>query len=146
MHIKEHSYWRLTIPIYDSWQWFNIITFLYSTKYSIILTRRKYHQPFNVRTPPLGNLIRKLVSRFEEQGSVADLPVRGACSTLHSDSNGGCTTESMRRSICLYSSWFYLIRHLACVHDCNGFWTQIVRGLVDCETHFVFKYSLKIPE
>jgi len=62
---------------YNAEQRVKLIKFYYSSGESIIATKRKYCQHFNVRTAPSDNMIRNLVSRFEEQGSVSDLPGRG---------------------------------------------------------------------
>lgn len=62
---------------YDVQKRVKIIEFFYSSGRSIITTQRNYRRHFNVRTAPSHNMIRNLVSRFEEHGRVSDLPGRG---------------------------------------------------------------------
>ena len=51
-----------------------IIEFYYVSQRSIVTTQRKYRMHFNVATAPSANMIRSLISRFEERGTVCDLP------------------------------------------------------------------------
>ncbi|CAK1592413.1 unnamed protein product [Parnassius mnemosyne] len=63
---------------YSPQQRIKIIDFYYSSQRSIVLTQRNYRRFFNVRSAPTSSMIASLVRRFEELGSVADRPGRGA--------------------------------------------------------------------
>ncbi|GFT82454.1 hypothetical protein TNCV_3350321 [Trichonephila clavipes] len=49
------------------------------------MTQRKYRQYFNARSATISFMIRSLVGRFEELGSVADPPERGAHRNIRTD-------------------------------------------------------------
>lgn len=51
-----------------------IVEFYYVSQRSIVTTQRNYRQQFNAATVPSANMIRNLITRFEEQGAVFDLP------------------------------------------------------------------------
>ncbi|GFY52592.1 hypothetical protein TNIN_185521 [Trichonephila inaurata madagascariensis] len=64
-----------------------IIEFFYSCQQSIVMTQRKYRQYFNSRSTPTAFMIRSLIDRFEELGSVADRPGRGAHRNIRTEDN-----------------------------------------------------------
>lgn len=80
---------------YDVQQRVKIVEFYYSSGKSIISTQRNYRRHFNVRTAPSDNMIRNLVSRFEEQGSVSDLPGRGTHRSVRTEA----VVEAARQSV-----------------------------------------------
>ncbi|GFU61505.1 hypothetical protein TNCV_2288001 [Trichonephila clavipes] len=51
------------------------------------MTQRKYRQYFNSRSAPPAFMIRSLVDRFEELGSVANRPGRGAHRNIRTEDN-----------------------------------------------------------
>ncbi|GFS99499.1 hypothetical protein TNCV_4534661 [Trichonephila clavipes] len=78
------------------------------------MTQCKYRQYFNSRSAPKAFMIRSLVSRFEELGSVADRPGRGANRNIRTEDN----VETVRQSVvddpsvstCRHSSQFGISR------------------------------------
>lgn len=80
---------------YSTTQRVKIIEFFYSCQRSIVLTQRKYRQHFNTRSAPTAFMIRSLVGRFEELGSVADRPGRGAHRNIRTEDN----VETVRQSV-----------------------------------------------
>ncbi|GFX28508.1 hypothetical protein TNCV_1153171 [Trichonephila clavipes] len=59
------------------------------------MTRLKYRQYFNSRSAPTAFMIRSLVGHFEELGSVAVHPGRGANRSICNEDNG----ETVRQSV-----------------------------------------------
>ncbi|GFY10846.1 hypothetical protein TNCV_1123681 [Trichonephila clavipes] len=51
------------------------------------MTQRKYRQYFNLRSAPTAFMILSLIGRFEELGSVADRPGRGAHRNIRTEDN-----------------------------------------------------------
>lgn len=80
---------------YDVQKRVKIIEFFYSSGRSIITTQRNYRRHFNVRTAPSDNMIRNLVSRFEEHGRVSDLPGRGRGRSVRNEA----VVEAVRQSV-----------------------------------------------
>ena len=76
-------HWRMTA--YDVQQRVKFNEFSSSSERSIIQTKRKYRQHFNVRASPCHNMIRNLIAPFERTGSVGDLPGRGSERTERTD-------------------------------------------------------------
>ncbi|GFY71418.1 hypothetical protein TNIN_468361 [Trichonephila inaurata madagascariensis] len=72
---------------YSTKQRVKIIEFLNSCQRSIVMTERKFRQYFNSISAPTAFMIRSLVGRFEELGSVADRPGRGAHRSIRTVDN-----------------------------------------------------------
>ena len=70
---------------YDIEKGVKLVQFYYSNGRSIVQTQRDYRTHFNVRDAPSENMIRNLMRRFEESGSVADLPKRGSEHTVRTE-------------------------------------------------------------
>ena len=51
-----------------------IVEFYFQNQNPIIVTQRAYHRHFNVRNSRSESMIRRLIGRFQQQGSVRDLP------------------------------------------------------------------------
>lgn len=72
-----------------------IVEFYFQNNNSIIGTQRTYCKHFNVKKPPTAFMIRQLIKRFQEQGSVNDLQRLGRpCQTRNKD-----VIERIRKSI-----------------------------------------------
>ena len=56
-----------------------IVKFYYSTCGSFISTQRKYRLHFNTRTASTVSMIKNLITRFEERGSVDNHPRSNIC-------------------------------------------------------------------
>lgn len=80
---------------YSPQQRIKIIDFYYSSQRSIVLTQRNYRRFFNVRSAPTSSMITSLVRRFEELGSVADRPGRGAHRNIRTEDN----VEAVQQSV-----------------------------------------------
>lgn len=75
-----------------------IIELYFEHHRSIIQTQRAYRRHFNVRNSPSESMIRRLVTRFEEQGSVRDLPRSGRPHSVISEANIQRVLESVEEN------------------------------------------------
>ncbi|GFR16847.1 hypothetical protein TNCT_664911 [Trichonephila clavata] len=64
-----------------------MIEFFYSCQRSIVMTQGKYRQYFNSRSDSTAFMVRSLVCRFEELGSVADRPGKGDQRNIRTEDN-----------------------------------------------------------
>lgn len=72
-----------------------LIELYYANEKSIIKTQRRYATYFNVKKSPTAIMIRNLISRFENTGSVADLPGRGPRRTVRKNE----AVQSVQQSV-----------------------------------------------
>lgn len=75
-----------------------VVKLFYENNGSIILTQRAYRQQFNVRDGPSPNSIRNIMRRFENQGSVGDLPKTGRPKNVTTNENRERVRESVREN------------------------------------------------
>ncbi|GFQ83853.1 hypothetical protein TNCT_635561 [Trichonephila clavata] len=72
---------------YSTKQGVKIIELFYFCQRSLVTTQRKYRQYFNSRSAPTAFVIRSLVGRFEELGSVADETGRDVHRNIRTEDN-----------------------------------------------------------
>uniref|UniRef100_A0A0N5C9I2 DUF4817 domain-containing protein n=1 Tax=Strongyloides papillosus TaxID=174720 RepID=A0A0N5C9I2_STREA len=75
-----------------------IVRFYYSNGSSIIATQRAFRKHFNTRKAPSRRAIKNMVQRFEEHGSVNDLPRTGRPRTVTSDENAQRVKDSIDKN------------------------------------------------
>ena len=80
---------------YDTEKRVEIADFFYSNERSIVQTQRNYRRHFNVREAPSDNMIRNLINRLEETGSVTDLLKKGPRNTVRT----ALMVESVMQSV-----------------------------------------------
>ena len=64
-----------------------IVEFYFKFHHSIILTQREYCRHFSARKQPSDFMIRRLIQRFQQYGSVSDLPRSGRPRLVRSQMN-----------------------------------------------------------
>ena len=72
-----------------------IVKFYYSTCGSFISSQRKYRQHFNTRTAPTVSMIKNLIIRFEERGSVDNYPRSNICCPVRHEES----VQAVRQSV-----------------------------------------------
>ena len=75
-----------------------IVKLFYQNRESIISTQRAYRRHYQVRNAPSDNAIRSIVSRFEQQGAVTDLPRTGRPRNVRTDENCKRVRESVEET------------------------------------------------
>ena len=73
-----------------------IVEFYFKFHRSIILTQRAYCRHFNARKPPSDFMIRRLIQRFQQYGSVSDLPRSGRPRSVFSQINRERVLDSVQ--------------------------------------------------
>ncbi|GFY28551.1 putative transposase [Trichonephila clavipes] len=87
--------WKFVTEPDSTKQRVKIIEFFYSCQRSIVMTQRKYRQYFNSRSASTAFMIRSLVCRFDELGSVLYRPGRGDHRNIRTEDN----VETVRQSV-----------------------------------------------
>jgi len=83
---------------YNVIQRIKIIELYFEHHRSIIQTQRAYRRHFNMLNPPSESMIRRLVARFQEQGSVRDLPRSGRPCSVTNEENIQRVQESVEEN------------------------------------------------
>ena len=73
-----------------------IVQFYFKFHRSIILTQRAYCLHINARKPPSDFMIRRLIQRFQQYGSVSDLPRSGRPRSVRSQINRESVLDSVQ--------------------------------------------------
>lgn len=140
---------------YDVQHRVKLIELFYSNNKSIILTQRRYRTYFNVKKSPTANMIRNLIARFENTGSVADLPGRGPCRTVHNDAAVQCVQQSVlqdpyastrRRSSQVGISRTSLQKILHLDLKLFPYKIQMVQSLKTQDTHQRLQYAIQFQK
>ena len=74
-----------------------IVEFYFKFHHSIILTQREYCRHFSARIPPSDFMIRRLIQRFQQYGSVSDLPRSGRPCSVRSQKNRERVRDSVQQ-------------------------------------------------
>ena len=74
-----------------------IVEFYFKFHHSIILTQREYCRHFSARKPPSDFMIRRLIQRFQQYGSVSDLPRSGRPRSVRSQMNRERVRDSVQQ-------------------------------------------------
>nr|CAH7769579.1 unnamed protein product [Callosobruchus chinensis] len=72
-----------------------IVQFYFENNHSIVRTQRAYRRNFHERNGPSEMKIRKLIHRFQKQGSVSDLPRTGRPRSAFTNANIHRVKESV---------------------------------------------------
>ena len=72
-----------------------IIELYFENHCSIILTQKAYRRHYNVRQAPNQSTIDRLVKRFQQQGSVSDLPQTGRQRSVRTAENVSLVEDSI---------------------------------------------------
>ena len=75
-----------------------VIEFYFENNRSIIHTQRAYRRHFNLRNAPSEAMIRRLVARFQQHGTVMDLPRGGRPRSARNEENIQRVQESVEEN------------------------------------------------
>ncbi|GFY52991.1 hypothetical protein TNIN_200381 [Trichonephila inaurata madagascariensis] len=114
-------------PLYSTKQCIKIIEFFYSCQRSIVMTKLKYRQYLNLRSAPTAFIIRSLVGRFKELGSVVDSPGRGAHQNIRTEDNVETVLQIINQSqlIVVPANWATPERHCVEFLSCGQWRSRI---------------------
>ncbi|KFM78436.1 hypothetical protein X975_14673, partial [Stegodyphus mimosarum] len=74
-----------------------IVEFYFENRRSIVLTRRAYMHHYQVRNAPSKSAIIRLIHRFQQQGSVVDLPRVGRPRSMRTPENRSRVEQSIEQ-------------------------------------------------